>query len=68
MILTYSDLKRAAGGNNPAQVVANLQYMGIKFTLRPDGKPISTIDAINAAMKLKSKQSTGTDSQQDIEV
>lgn len=68
MILTYEDLKKTAGGTNPAQVVANLEQMRIKYILRTDGKPVSTIDALNAAMKLRASKKTLADSQQDIEI
>lgn len=68
MILTYADLKRLAGGSNPAQVVVNLKRMNIKFLLRPDGKPVSTIDAVNDAMKLRTQNPSIPDSYQDIEI
>lgn len=55
MIIGYEDLKMAVGGSTRQQVTSNLKQMHIKYILRPDGKPISTIDAFNDAMKIKRK-------------
>ncbi|UJS26244.1 hypothetical protein [Thiothrix winogradskyi] len=55
MLINYDELKTHVGGNNRRQVIANLEKMRVKFLLRPDGKPITTIGAFEAALKINRK-------------
>lgn len=69
MLIGYDELKITIGGNSKADVAARLKKMGVKYLLRTDGAPITTIDAFNAAMRIQRRlPASVTDEQQSIEV
>ncbi|HPQ96198.1 MAG: DUF4224 domain-containing protein [Thiothrix sp.] len=53
MLIGYDELKRHFGGSSRADVAARLKKMGIRYLLRPDGRPVTTLDAVNAALKMR---------------
>ncbi len=61
MLISYDEIKNHIGGASRADVAARLKKMGVRYLLRPDGKPITTIDAFNAALRLRRPTTTLTD-------
>ena len=56
MLISYEELKSYIGGQSRAEVAARLKRMGVRYLLRPDGRPITTLDAFNAAMRLRPRR------------
>lgn len=50
MIIPYETLQTQVGGRTPAEVAARLAAAGIRCIRGKNGKPWTTIDAINAAL------------------
>jgi hypothetical protein len=72
MLINYDELKANVGGSNRRQVIANLQKMRVRFLLRPDGKPITTLAAFEVALKIprnyRNLDTDNTDAPQTVEV
>ncbi|OQX08385.1 MAG: hypothetical protein BWK73_25630 [Thiothrix lacustris] len=72
MLINYDELKAHVGGSNRRQVIANLQKMRVRFLLRADGKPITTLTAFEAALKIprtyRNVSTEADDAPQTVEV
>ncbi|MEB4590128.1 hypothetical protein VSS37_03965 [Candidatus Thiothrix sp. Deng01] len=67
-LISYTELKKKLGGNTPEGVIANLEHMGIRYKCRLDGKPITTLDAINRAIGLRQRTPDDDTNKQTVEV
>lgn len=67
-ILNIVDLRRHLGMKTAAQIAAELAYMGIPYKLQSNGNPITTTEAVNAAIMRPLKPADNPDKPPKIKV
>ena len=68
MLISYEDIKQKGIGKSPQTVAAALSAMRVKYLITPEGKPLTTLKAFEAAMKLHRLNTAPDDDTQTVEV
>ena len=61
MIITFEQLQQSTGYNKPAEVANLLTRNNIKYLRGKNGRPFTTLDALNVALGIKDQVPTVTE-------